>query len=170
VFTHNDQTTITSQLTAGASFGWGPFSISGSYSEANSNTTVNAHYDGTTLTIAQPQIIAYTGFLVPKCPDPLPAGQLPWGDDAVLPSSLTPKDLADVVRARSGDVAFLRAAVQRQAMLSDAADAQALQDIRRANQLKGLYEASLMADSQRQQKLAGLLVQNAGAPRGSSRT
>jgi hypothetical protein len=85
-FSHSDRTFIASQISAGGSAGWGPFSISGSYSEANTEVRTNASFNGTTLQIAQPQIIAFVGTLLPKTPDP--DLSLPWQDDAAFP----PKD------------------------------------------------------------------------------
>jgi hypothetical protein len=78
-FTHNDATLIQSQLSASASFGWGPFSCSGNYSEANSTQTTHASFDGTTIKVDQPQIIAFTGTLMPLTPNP--DRTLPWQDD-----------------------------------------------------------------------------------------
>jgi hypothetical protein len=82
-FSHNDSTFIASQISARASAGWGPFSISGSYSESTTEQYTHASFDGTTLKIAQPQIIAFAGTLLPKTPDPDP--RLPWQDDAAPP-------------------------------------------------------------------------------------
>lgn len=80
-FSHNEATTIRNNLSASASVGWGPFSVKGSYAEANTTQTTHAEFDGTTLTIDQPQIIAFTGTLMPLSPNP--DRTLPWqGDQA----------------------------------------------------------------------------------------
>lgn len=80
-FTHNDQTIITSSISASVSAGWGPFSVSGSYSESTYEQTTHASFDGTTIAIDQPQIIAFTGPLMPRTPNP--DRTLPWqGDQA----------------------------------------------------------------------------------------
>lgn len=80
-FSHNDQTTITSNLSASASFGWGPFGVKGSYSESTFEQSVKATFDGTAISIEHPQIIAFTGDLMPLTPNP--DRTLPWqGDQA----------------------------------------------------------------------------------------
>jgi hypothetical protein len=84
-FTSTDNTIITSHVSGGASFGWGPFSISGSYSEDTSEQTFQGTYNNGTITIAQPQIIAFLGPLTPRSPDPDPL--LPWQSDAAFPPS-----------------------------------------------------------------------------------
>jgi hypothetical protein len=86
-FTATDNQIITSHMQAGASFGYGPFSISGSYSEDTSEVDTSATFDGATITITQPQIMAFLGDLMPQCPNPDPT--LPWQGDEVFPSSMT---------------------------------------------------------------------------------
>jgi hypothetical protein len=43
--------------------------------------------------MAQPQIIARTGILLPRSPDPIPS--LPWQGDQALPSSSTPSEFTE---------------------------------------------------------------------------
>jgi hypothetical protein len=101
-FSHNDRTFISNQISAGGRAGWGPFSISGSYSESNSEQRVHASFNGTTLQIAQPQIIAFSGVLIPKCPDP--DRSLPWGNDAVFPRSDRGRYAEEMARLRRRDI------------------------------------------------------------------
>ena len=131
-FSHNDQTFIASQLTTSASAGWGPFSISGSYSESTSESHAKASFDGTTLKIAQPQIIAFTGILLPKTPDP--DQHLPWTGDQVFPS-LTVRPHA---RERLEDLQRLLVEVsvaRRRAQIAASADLQ-IQSFARAAEVE----------------------------------
>jgi hypothetical protein len=87
-FSAQEQTTFEQQITASASVGWGPFSLSGSYSESTGSKYTKASFDGVTFRIDQPQIIARTGLLLPESPNP--DTKLPWQSDAWFP----PKTLA----------------------------------------------------------------------------
>ena len=60
--------------------GWGPFRAKGSYQSTTKKEDVVGSFDGTTLRIANPQIIGMMGILLPKTPDP--DRRLPWGPDA----------------------------------------------------------------------------------------
>jgi len=140
-FTHNDQTFVASQFSSGASFGWGPFSVSGSYSESNSDQQVNAHFDGATFTIAQPQIIAYTGFLVPHCPNPIP--QLPWGEDAYVPETPHSLNSPQLDRARLGDLAALRAERQKMQLVQRVAAERALEDAANSKRVREFFSEAL---------------------------
>jgi hypothetical protein len=71
-----------SQISAHASFGWGPWSAQGNYRESTSEKTATSHFQGTTLVIPQPQILAVFGNLLNVMPHPDPS--LPWGADADL--------------------------------------------------------------------------------------
>lgn len=104
-FGHNDQTFIASQFQSNVSFGWGPFSVSGSYQESNSQQTVNGHFDGGTLTIPNPQIFAFVGTLLPKSPDPDPS--LPWGNDIPAFGAIQPEQMRELAIARLHDRALL---------------------------------------------------------------
>lgn len=94
-FTETDNTVVTSHLQAGASFGYGPFSISGSYSEDTSEVDTSGTFDGATITITQPQILAFLGSLMPVCPNPDPT--LPWQGDEVPPHSMS-RSVAEQMR------------------------------------------------------------------------
>jgi hypothetical protein len=85
-FSHRDATFIQTQLNASASGGWGPFSFSGSYSESTSEQTIKASFDGTSLKIAQPQIIGLSGKLLPCSPNPIK--NLPWQGDHEFPEDM----------------------------------------------------------------------------------
>jgi|GEM_PF-2022068 len=89
-----------SEVSHNASIGWGPFSISGSYSESTTSQYVHASFDGVTFRIEQPQIIARTGLLLPRSPDPNLA--LSWQDDAWFP----PKTLLEIDKLRSQDYLY----------------------------------------------------------------
>ncbi len=71
------------EMQAKASVGWGPFSLKGSYRQSETTTQVEASFDGITIKIQQPQIIARTGILLKQSPSPTRA--LPWGDNACFP-------------------------------------------------------------------------------------
>ncbi|WP_218964985.1 hypothetical protein, partial [Nostoc linckia] len=53
---------------ASASVGWGPFSLSGSYSNSSSTRTFNSSFDGTTIIVPGIQIVAWLSTIVPFCP------------------------------------------------------------------------------------------------------
>lgn len=93
-FTTNDVQTYNSQMASHASGGWGPFSVSGSYEESTGTKTTSSSFDGVTLRIPQPQIIARSGMLLPKTPDPDPT--LSWQDDAWIPSHQPDTKIAEV--------------------------------------------------------------------------
>jgi hypothetical protein len=82
-FSTQEQTTWEQQIRASASVGWGPFSLSGSYAESTSSRHTHASFDGVTFRMNQPQIIARSGLLLSRCPNPDRA--LPWGADAWFP-------------------------------------------------------------------------------------
>lgn len=71
------------EISVGASVGWGPFSVSGSYHESETTVNVHAEFDGVTFKIKQPQIIARSGILVPRSPNPNES--LPWQGDQWFP-------------------------------------------------------------------------------------
>lgn len=79
-FTESEKTFVRKTLSGSVSGGWGPFSARGSYQTTSTKQDVTGSFDETTLRIANPQIIAFMGTLVPKTPDP--NRLLPWGDDA----------------------------------------------------------------------------------------
>jgi len=62
-----------SQTTAGGSVGWGPFSLSGSYSHAEGDTHWEATRDGAKVTVPGMQIIGFVNELVGKAPNPMEA-------------------------------------------------------------------------------------------------
>jgi hypothetical protein len=145
-FSHNDQTFVANQFQTSASFGWGPFSVSGSYSEANSDAVANGSFDGASFTIGQPQIIAFTGFLLPMCPNPLPKAVLPWGDDAWLPDSSVPHDFQTLERVRLSDTAMLRADRLRLELIDQAVRDRVVDESMRQRRIKDLYAESLSQD------------------------
>ncbi|HVU90342.1 MAG TPA: hypothetical protein VHD36_23630 [Pirellulales bacterium] len=145
-FSHNDQTFVASQCQAGASVGWGPFSISGSYSESNSDLKVNGHWDGSSFAIDQPQIIAYTGFLLPTSPNPLPKSVLPWGDDAWLPGGGYSSDDEQMESARLEYLASLRAEWTRLQMIRGEEEEQTTDDALRDQRISQAYKKSLTRD------------------------
>jgi hypothetical protein len=100
-FTQTDNQVITSHNSGGASFGLGPFSISGSYSEDTQEVDTSGTFDGATITITQPQIIAFLGSLTARCPDP--DLTLPWQPDAAFPNSMTSATLKELRDRRSAD-------------------------------------------------------------------
>ena len=87
-FTEKDNQVITSHMQAGASFGWGPFSISGKYSEDTAEVDTSATFNGATISIVQPQVLGFLGSLMPQSPNPDPT--LPWQGDDAQPHSMSP--------------------------------------------------------------------------------
>lgn len=59
-------------ISAGASFGWGPFSIGGSYSQSSMESESNLHIDGSVITMKGLQLIAFISALFPYSADPSP--------------------------------------------------------------------------------------------------
>lgn len=82
-FSTDERTSYEKHVKAGASVGFGPFSLSGSYAESESTKYTHASFDGVTFRIQQPQIIARSGMLLPRSPNP--DLSLPWKDDAWFP-------------------------------------------------------------------------------------
>ncbi|XOK10758.1 hypothetical protein ACI6PO_10590 [Agrobacterium tumefaciens] len=72
--------------------GWGPFRAKGSYQSTTTKEDVVGSFDGTTLRIANPQIIGMMGILLPKTPDP--DRRLPWGTDADFGDASTKAKIA----------------------------------------------------------------------------
>ncbi len=64
---------IKSQISAGASVGWGPFRVGGSYSRGNEKRDTEAHFEGGALKIPGMQLVGYINNIIPKSPDPNPA-------------------------------------------------------------------------------------------------
>lgn len=69
-FKSSDITKINSQISGGASAGFGPFSVRGSYTETTNQLDVRADFDGTSLKIPNPQVLGFQGVLLPKSPNP----------------------------------------------------------------------------------------------------
>jgi hypothetical protein len=70
-----DQSTIdkaNSSFQANASFGWGPFSVSGSYSTSDSSYNAQGSASGDKITIITPQILGMFVSVLPQCPNPDP--------------------------------------------------------------------------------------------------
>jgi hypothetical protein len=101
------------QIQARASFGWGPFSCSGSYSESTSEKTYSGQFADASVVVEQPQIMAVGGILPPRCPDPDPGlawsrkvGEEPWLTppseqiDLRLVAAARDAQLRDVMRRR----------------------------------------------------------------------
>jgi hypothetical protein len=63
-----DMDAIQSKLSAKASFGWGPFSVSGGYSKDSSTKKFASEFDGTTISNPGLQIIGWVCSVVPNCP------------------------------------------------------------------------------------------------------
>ena len=67
---HSDRSTYESHLSAGGSFGYGPFSIGGNYSRSESNERVNGHSDDEGLHIDGVQLIGFICRFLGKAPNP----------------------------------------------------------------------------------------------------
>jgi hypothetical protein len=79
-FQENERKFVQETLSGSVSGGWGMFSARGSYSTTTTQEDVIGSFDGTSLKIANPQIIGFMGIMVPETPDP--NRNLPWEDDA----------------------------------------------------------------------------------------
>ena len=67
-FSSEDQSLITSSISAKASAGIGPFSFSGSYSHSSRKEKFTSSFDGSTLTLPGLQIIGWINTILPACP------------------------------------------------------------------------------------------------------
>ncbi|UCS95631.1 hypothetical protein KZP23_11730 [Echinicola marina] len=67
-FSHEDSSLIESKLSTSASFGWGPFSISGSYATGSTDKKFNSKFDGSTISNDGLQIIGWVNNIVPFAP------------------------------------------------------------------------------------------------------
>lgn len=65
---HTDLHTASQSTSVDASVGWGPFSLSGSYSNSSSTRRFNSQFDGTTITVPGIQIVAWVNAINPFCP------------------------------------------------------------------------------------------------------
>ncbi len=63
-----DMEAIQKSLSTKASFGWGPFSVSGSYSKSSSDKKFASEFDGTTISNPGLQIIGWVCSVVPNSP------------------------------------------------------------------------------------------------------
>ncbi len=129
-FSHDEVTQYNSQISASASVGWGPFSASGSYQESTGTKYTKGTFDGVTLKIPQPQIIARTGLMLGRTPDPDPT--LSWQDDAWIPGK---QDLAKVKALRSKDYAQTLA---QERQIEAKAEAARIADLVYAQKLRAL--------------------------------
>jgi hypothetical protein len=68
----NSSQYIGSQISAGGSFGWGPFTVGGSYSHGKVTSNFKSDYAGGQLTIPGMQLIGFVNNIIPKSPDPNP--------------------------------------------------------------------------------------------------
>jgi hypothetical protein len=64
---------ISKQNEVGASVGYGPFSIGGSYQSGNEQRNIKSHVSGSELIIEGLQLIGFINNLIPKSPDTNPA-------------------------------------------------------------------------------------------------
>ncbi len=73
-FSQSDKDHIASMNKASASGGWGPFSVSGSYSHSSTSDTFTSSFDGGSLKLPGLQVIA---FLCAETPNPCPPMDVP---------------------------------------------------------------------------------------------
>ncbi|MGW8959968.1 hypothetical protein [Paenibacillus sp. NPDC055715] len=64
---------VNSQIQAGGRVGWGPFSLSGSYSRGSEKRDQKAHSEGGAIVIEGIQLIGFVNNIFPKSPNPNPA-------------------------------------------------------------------------------------------------
>ncbi|MFC9600848.1 hypothetical protein ACFTQL_23800 [Peribacillus butanolivorans] len=67
---HSDRSTYENHLSAGGSFGWGPFSIGGSYSHGEANERSSCHFENDGLHIDGLQLIGFICHFLEKAPNP----------------------------------------------------------------------------------------------------
>ena len=67
-FSTADQEFISNSISTQASGGWGPFSVSGSYSHSSSSSSYQATFDGGTLELPGLQLIAWINTIIPVSP------------------------------------------------------------------------------------------------------
>jgi hypothetical protein len=67
-FSDADKSHFQDSTSSSASVGWGPFSVSGSYSHSSSSDTYSSHYDGGTLYLPGLQLLAFVCASTPTCP------------------------------------------------------------------------------------------------------
>jgi len=67
-FSSSDKDHIAQTISSSASAGWGPFSVSGSYSHSSSSDTFTSTFDGGTLKMPGLQVIAWLNATTPLCP------------------------------------------------------------------------------------------------------
>ncbi|MEH1836188.1 MAG: hypothetical protein V7L29_30070 [Nostoc sp.] len=65
---HEDSSFIKSKLSTKASVGWGPFAVSGAYSQGSEDKKFNSDFDGRTISNDGLQIIGWVNTIVPACP------------------------------------------------------------------------------------------------------
>jgi hypothetical protein len=115
-----DERFFAEQTQTRASFGWGPISVSGSYSESTSERTYNGQFAGGTITVEQPQIIAVGGTLLARCPNPDPG--LAWstrpGEEPWLTPPAERADLALIAEANNAHMLDLTRQRLRRELLS----------------------------------------------------
>jgi hypothetical protein len=127
-----DERFFATQTQTRASFGWGPFSVSGSYSESTSERTYTGNFAGGTITIDQPQIIAVGGTFRPRCPNPDPG--LAWstkpGEEPWLTPPSEPADLALIAEANEAHLLDLARERLRRELVTEAAQVFSRADVR----------------------------------------
>jgi len=67
-FSEEDKQFVSSSISTKASGGWGPFSISGSYSQSSSDSKLDTKFDGSTLQLPGLQLIAWISAITPASP------------------------------------------------------------------------------------------------------
>jgi hypothetical protein len=75
-FSSSEQETVEKAIETSASVGWGPFSISGHYSQDEKSAYAKASVSASGMAQPAPQIIGYFCDVLPLCPSPDPS--LPW--------------------------------------------------------------------------------------------
>jgi hypothetical protein len=67
-FSEQDKKFVADSIQAGASGGWGPFSVSGKYSHSTSSESFAAKFDGGRLEMPGLQLVAWINSIIPPCP------------------------------------------------------------------------------------------------------
>jgi len=75
-WSQEEKTTLSTHFTGGASFGWGPFSIGGTYEKDVNKAHTHGSLAGDTLSYDGMQILGWICDVLPVCPHPDPS--LPW--------------------------------------------------------------------------------------------
>lgn len=106
-FSQEDEKWMNEQIKSKASFGWGPFSVSGNYNQSKSARSSSGQKAGNKLSNPDPQIIGWMCSVLPQCPNP--DESLPWPGQ--ISAAAAPRLLDRLREIREMEVAMAMAQV-----------------------------------------------------------